>query len=724
MNFETFFRLISYAAVFCGFLSLWVAGSFGLVVPGTFLGLMFAAWFLEDSKWQISEKAGTALIVLALPAFILAWRFRLLSLFYEAETEIAAALALLILSLSAIKLLQKKGTRDWVFLYLMSFFEVMLAAGLSISGLYLLSFLIYLLVMVCAVISLEIRKAAIAVDRVSPTSEALRTKVMLPAGKLPATAVILIVFISLLALPLFFMLPRVGGAGFGGSKSGLQARSGFSDIVRLGGIGLIQENDEVVMRVKLDTPADPGGLYFRGIALDTFDNQSWSRSTGRSIEQFEKGERDLIQIDKASSREDLTIQTIYLEPLDTPVLFALPRAVLIQGSFPFLYKDLYGAISFQTTLERVSYKVLSDRSIPSPARLRADVKPYSADLGNSRQLPPVFDPRIAELAERISKSSTNRYDKAKSIEAYLQSNYSYTLEQSAGGREPLSDFLFNVREGHCEYFATAMAIMLRTQGIATRVVNGFHGGEFNDAAGVTIVRQRNAHAWVEVYFPEEDAWVLFDPTPAAGINAAGFGGGFAGTVRKYAEALETFWIQYFVAFDDQEQRSLARSVRSGMADFQVYGANYLAIVKDIFEGWWAEVRGADGGQARMFAIAKGVGVLVGTIFLFFFVRWLFRWVIRWRIWQKRRMVNRPGRGIVDFYARMQDLLAERGIRRAPFQTPLEFAAGLKIPEVVKITDRYNRVRFGQQDLNRDEANEIDAWLQRIHGSDPAPKRSS
>ncbi len=718
MNFETFFRLISYAAVFCGFLSLWVSGSFGLVVPGIFCLVMITSWFLEDGKWQISEKAGTALIVLALPAFILAWKFQLLSLLYGADTEIAAALALLILSLSAIKLLQKKSTRDWVFLYLMSFFEVMLAAGLSISGLYLLSFLIYLLVMVCAVISLEIRKAAIAVSRVSPGSETLKTKVMLPAIGLPVTSVILIVFIALLAVPLFFMLPRVGGAGFGGNQSSLQARSGFSDTVRLGGVGLIQENDAVVMRVKLDKPSDTGGLYFRGIALDTFDNQSWSRSAGRIRDPFERDERDLIQMDKASSREDLTIQTIYLEPLDTPVLFALPRAVVVQGNFKVLYKDLYGAVSFEPTFERVSYKVLSDRSTPSSTKLRGDVSPYPADLGKSLQLPPVFDPRIAELAEKISEGSTNRYDKARAIETFLRSDYGYTLQRKASGREPLSDFLFNIREGHCEYFATAMAIMLRTQGIATRVVNGFHGGEFNDAAGVTIVRQRNAHAWVEVYFPGEDAWVSFDPTPDSGLNAAGFGGGIAGTIRKYAEALETFWIQYFVAFDDQEQRSLARSVRSGMADFQVYGASYLAIAKDIIGGWWTEVRGADGGQARMLAIAKGVGVLVGTIFLLFFFRWLFQWIIRWQIWQKLRMADRPGRGIVDFYERMQDLLAERGIRRDPSKTPLEFATGLNIPEVVSITERYNRVRFGQQDISRDEANEIDTWLRDINGSNP------
>ena len=146
MNFEKFFRSISYAAVFCGFLSLWVTGTFSLVETAAFMGVIVAAWFLEGSRWLISEKIGTALIVLALPASYLAFKAGLFHL-YGSEAVIAGVLARMILALSAIKLLQKKSDRDWIFLYLMSFFEVLLAAGLSISLLYLSSFLLYLLVM-------------------------------------------------------------------------------------------------------------------------------------------------------------------------------------------------------------------------------------------------------------------------------------------------------------------------------------------------------------------------------------------------------------------------------------------------------------------------------------------------------------------------------------------------------------------------------------------------
>src|SRR4030095_3447016 len=94
-------------------------------------------------------------------------------------------------------------------------------------------------------------------------------------------------------------------------------------------------------------------------------------------------------------------------------------------------------------------------------------------------------PRIGDLARAmiVNRHARTRYDIAKAIESGLQEDYGYTLEMTATGPDPLADFLFNARKGHCEYFSTAMAIMLRTQGMATRVVNGFLPGEFNQAAG-------------------------------------------------------------------------------------------------------------------------------------------------------------------------------------------------------------------------------------------------
>lgn len=717
MQFEKFFRIVSYTTVFFGFLSLWISGTFGIIGTALFIAVMIAAWHLEGSRWQVSEKLGTVLIVLALPLFFAAWKFRIIT-FAGGEAAIAGVLARIILSLAAVKLLQKKSDRDWIFLYLMSFFEVLLAAGLSISALYLLTFIVYLLVMATAIIAFEIRKTSRAVElKISgeqkkerdPNSE---SRGFLPVRRLPSAAAALMVFIAVLALPLFFLLPRVGGAGFGGNQFGQRTRSGFSDSVRLGGIGQIQQSDEVVMRVKLEDNADAdSGLYFRGVALDTFDNQNWSKSKLGPKESFPKN-GELIQVDSTTGRENLSLQTIYLEPLDTPILFALPRVVAIRGNFPSVYKDAFGAISYQPNYERLSYKVLSDRSLPSVERLRSDDKRYNGDDSNFRQLPPSFDPRIPKLAETITATAKNRYDKARAVESYLQNNFGYTLEQKASGSEPLADFLFNAREGHCEYFATAMAVMLRTQGIATRVVNGFHGGEYNDAADVTVVRQRNAHAWVEVLFPGEDAWVPFDPTPFAGQNAGTASTGIASSVNKYLEALETFWIQHFVAYDNQEQRSLARTVRNSFVDYQAGISSYLNEAQNVFAEWWKQVRGDSGTKASATAIAWGVAYVTAAILGILLLVWLARKIKRLGFWQRlwERFFKRRHASIVEFYERMQRILAGKGQTREPYQTPLEFAVASGIPEVISITEKYNRVRFGEKNLSRDEADEIESWL--------------
>ena len=413
--------------------------------------------------------------------------------------------------------------------------------------------------------------------------------------------------------------------------------------------------------------------------------------------------------------DNLFTQTIYLEPLETNILFALPTPVGIQGNFDQLSIDSYGSISHYRKSERISYRVASDRTEPNSDILRADNQSYSADVQNYRSLPPVYDLKIAELAAEITAKSKNRYDKALAIESYLQTNFGYTLEPKASGKQPLSDFLFNVREGHCEYFATAMAVMLRTQGIATRIVNGFHGGEYNETVAMTVVRQRHAHAWVEVYFPREDSWVTFDPTPFSGQPGGGAASSMSGTVAKYVEALEAIWIQYFVSFDDQEQRSFGRSVKSGFIEYQAKVAAYIAGSGRLASEWLNEVRGDKGWQASLMVILYGAAILFGSIIGIFMMIWVVKKVIRMEVWRKllNKLFSKRDGSIVEFYERLLSVLASQGFERQPFQTPLEFAYAVNSSEAVAITQKYQRVRFGKYDLSRDETTEIGQMLESL-----------
>jgi hypothetical protein len=239
-----------------------------------------------------------------------------------------------------------------------------------------------------------------------------------------------------------------------------------------------------------------------------------------------------------------------------------------------------------------------------------------------------------------------------------------------------------------------MAVMLRTRGIATRVVNGFLPGEYNEAAGAFTVRQSDAHSWVEVYFPGTNSWVTFDPTPAAG-RAEPIRSGVVGQLEKYAEAFELMWFQYVVGYDKQEQRSLATSLQNRLVTFRHFVSSIFTRIAQTVP---TDLRGI---------IPIGLTVAVALV-LFLLARRIRR--LGWRRALRVRAESEHQRSRVDFYERLIALLETRGIKREPHQTPLEFAGALGIPEVILITEAYNRVRFGIEKLTAGELGEIEKSL--------------
>ena len=698
---DNFFQVISYAVVICGLAALLASGSIGILLSVSFLTVTVTAWVLEKTKWQFSERVGTAIIVLLIPLFYLDWKYGL-SGFTTRESLAAGSLARSILVLAGVKLLQKKANRDWIFLYVISFFEILLAAGLTISPFFILSLSVYLICATCAVITFEIRKTAETVPgKFDDLTKFNKTSVL----RLPVISLIFLLITSVFAVPLFFALPRTGNAGFGQALNGLSV-TGFSDTVHLGDIASVQQNNEIVMRVRIEDGGESkiAQIRWRGVALDTFDNKNWSKSK-KIVEPFVKTEQDIYRVDFAQNANNLVAQTFYLEPLETSALFSLAHPVALQGNFPVLNKDSDGSLSAARSLsERTTYKVYSDATQPAVERLRGDNGVYPIPAQRYLTLPEM-DHRIAELAQKIIAESNakNRYDQAKAIENYLKSNYGYTLDLKESGDQPVADFLFNIREGHCEYFATALAIMLRTQGVATRIVNGFQAGEYNETADVYVVRQREAHSWVEVYFPKENAWIPFDATPAAGQFSGTGTTGIIGNINRYAEALETFWIQYVVAYDNQEQKSVMRSVRSVLQDLQTKTVNAADDLQRRLSNWWKQIRGDEGLAESVWAIGYGFLYLLGFALGIVCLIWLYRKIKRLRIWERliNWLKNKKETSIVEFYERMQKVLAGKGLTREPHQTPLEFAFALNMPEAVSITEKYNRVRFGEKNLSNE-----------------------
>src|ERR1700752_462921 len=529
MNFLTYFRAFSYAMIAVAMLALVLAGGLSTGLALVFVVVMIGSWMFENTKWQLPERYGLGIVLLSIPLFYLDWQYQK-TIGEPNERLGVTALAHLIVFLSAVKLLQVKKDRDWVFLYLISFFEVLLAAGLSFSPVFLGTLTLYLLCGLSAVTAFEIQKARRSLRQaetrllVRPYSRGFkkgrRTWRNTEAARLPLVAVALLLLIFALALPLFLIAPRSGAAVLTRSGAGLSNFIGFSENVTLGQIGTLKRDDGLVMRVRIEDGEPPGGLRWRGVALDEFTGTSWRKSPDARRPDPTVTERaGFFQLGTTEALHRLTTQTFFLEPLESPVLFAAPRVVALQGDLPFVRVDAEGSIqSRRHDFERMMYKAISDTDEPPAEVLRKDMRAYPASYERYLQLPETLDPRIVSLARTmiIDANARSRYDAAKAIEWQLQRDYGYSLEMKAGGPDPLADFLFNIKSGHCEYFSTAMTVMLRTHGVAARVVNGFLPGEYNETAGAYTVRQSDAHSWVEVYFPETRSWVTFDPTPPSG----------------------------------------------------------------------------------------------------------------------------------------------------------------------------------------------------------------
>src|SRR5258708_4835824 len=476
---------------------------------------------------------------MSLPLFYLDWR--LLPLFLDVQfLEGGAAtrgsnevtlLAHLILFLSAVKLIQRKGDRDWFFLYLISFFEVLLAAGLSASPAFLATLVLYLLCALTTIVAFEIQKARRKVTAtqtrllVPPDSILFRKlpvrlwrRRYLETRRLPFVSLGLLVLIVVLAMPFFLIAPRTASSALKRGGCSIRGIIGSSDNVTLGEIGQLKRNDEIVMHVRVEdgSVAPAAGLRWRGVALDQFTGRGGIKSVEARRVEDKTDNRGFFKLGTTEDVARLTSQTFFIEPIDTPVLFGAPRIVAVQGRLPFVRVDSEGAIQTrQHDQDKVVYKAYSDTAAPAVAVLRSDQLDYSAPAMRYLHLPRSLDPRIAELAKDVAARSGahSGYDEALAVGTYLRANHPYSLDLKASGPDPLADFLFHIRSGHCEYFATAMAVMLRTRGIDSRAVNGFLPGEYNEAAVAHTVPQSGAHPWVVVFFSQTNSLDTFHPTP-------------------------------------------------------------------------------------------------------------------------------------------------------------------------------------------------------------------
>jgi transglutaminase-like putative cysteine protease len=697
---QRYFEVALYLLVVSGFATL--ASTGGLDLPAALLAgaaILFRGYLLPKRRTLLIPDNWTTALTLVYVAFYLADYFVLSGTFVTATVH-------LVLFVTVVRLFSTKRDRDYYFLAVISFLMVLAAAVLTVGSTFLLAFAAFMLMAVVTCILMEMRHAAVkATVRAKSLSEDSADQQM--AFSLAGASPVLALLILTGAAAIFFVLPRISTGYLSAFARSNEISTGFSDRVQLGQIGEIQQSSSLVMHIQID--GDPHGSYdlkWRGVTLNLFDGKTWfnphaqhvvpSLGSGRFLLSRPGAPADKLQPARSGR---IVHYHVLMEPLVSNVFFLAPTPNLLQGNYRLVSIDNGDAVFNLDSEHPVSrYEATSDIAQPSPAQLRPTGDAYPPDiLLNYLQLPRL-DARIAPLAQQISASADNNYDKAAAIETYLRTKFGYTLQlPRTVPRDPVANFLFERKQGHCEYFASSMAVMLRTLGIPSRVVNGFRTGEFNDLTSQYLVRASSAHSWVEVYFPGY-GWISFDPTPAAPAQMR------TGWSRSalYLDALASFWREWVINYDAGHQYHLGQAAARNSVEWLQRARNWAHRHHEALLTAARRTQRTVSDSPVKWSV-DGVAV-AGLLVLGANARRL------WRAFRSRQLAARPEKSprlaATIWYERAMRVLARKGWRKSPAHTPEEFLICIQDEamreSVAEFTRHYESARFGgsAQDAQR------------------------
>jgi len=671
---ERFFQFALWGLVVSGYLA--VAGSGYLDSPTMIVtggGLLLRALLISGLvRFNISPKVVVALTLLYVGFFPLDYFF-LSRAFIQSTVH-------LVFFLAVIQILTSRTNRDYFFMAMIAFLELLAAAILSTNSNFFLFLALYLLFAMAAFTSAEIRRSM-----QKPLTVA-RSGLRSFHPRLAALTAVITFGILGLTAGLFFMLPRTADAALRRLVSRRFYLPGFSNQVTLGEIGEIKTTSRPVMHVHFSDVHAPANLKWRGATLSDFNGRAWFEpsSDPRWISPVAKG---VFQLADDQQRRRLGRSVNYrisFNSIDSDVLFFAGKPEIVY-------------------LKQLTIMARGDGSYrlghPPADGFFYDVYGWLGDTGAGEDFLPMrakrqylslprLDPRTPELARRIVRGLDTDADRAAALARYLRGNYGYTLQlPSREVADPLANFLFTRKKGHCEYFASAMAVMLRTLGIPSRLVTGFQSGIFNPLTELYLIRASDAHSWVEAWLPGR-GWVTFDPTPPdpyPGANALLI------KLSLYADAVETFWQEWVVSYDLGHQATLADRMEQASRRVSLRWLDRIFDVGDNLtsaRGWLLRT-----GLWWLLALACAVVAV-----------WSAPKV--WRTWRIRLGVRRLRRGKVSvadatlLYGRMLKLLKRRGYEKPAWFTPYEFACSLPPSEmgllVAQFTVAYNALRFGAQ----------------------------
>lgn len=711
MTFSSYFKLSSYLLVLCGFSALVITRFFTLFAF-VFLLIVMYSWNREKIGFKIK-----------LPKWF--WNALTLAYFFYASYDVFFGSGDLIgqginftVYLQVYKLLNLKSNRDYFHMYILSFVNLLSASILTESIVFAVPFLIYIVLATWTftLYNLKVQYEESLGKKNENRTEFYSSRKIITRKFLLATSLlslVLIVFTSVI----FFFFPRMSLGFFYKKVGNRKSMAGFSEEIDLGSIGSIMQNSTVVMRVETPngsvTPAELERIYWRGTAFDSYDGKKWGRTSKEKEKRLIDVLTGAVKLAEYKPGAKVFVQRIFLEPLETKIVFAADEMKGIKWEKLKIERFLRKEIGVEKDIYGTSY-ILSSLSADQKyyAFSDLDAKTVYAPSNEEPVYPvrasyfevPYNDDRIAGLVSDITRDITVDYEKAKAIERYLKGNYSYSdidLNFEADQR-PLEGFLFDLGRGHCELFSTAMVMMLRYAGIPSRNVVGFRGGNINELGNYIVVRQSDAHSWVEAYI-SGNGWMRFDPTPGA---AEGFQlpSRSFGVLAKYFDYLKLRWYKYVIDYDLRAQARYARMFFAGARKFFTTASAVKQQEEEIKE----KIRYGSGRYRKIFLMSLASIIVAFVLFM------LIRVFLRRGSRSKKLQA-----GQVDFYMRMLKILRKKGIHKQVSQTPKEFSKkvltkrGKKYGFIEDITEDYYSLRFGGNAVSKQRAKILDENLRRL-----------
>jgi len=448
---------------------------------------------------------------------------------------IVEALMEALLLMTAVKMLEDKRSRDYVQIVALGLATVVTYAMLSVEK----TFIIYCFGMALTSTMILLLSTWFDKDESAVMTLGELRQLFVRTGAI-------FCLMSPLCLLLFFGLPRTASPIFGMQGAYGSTVTGFSDQVRLGDASSIQTSNKLAFRAEMEKLTTPYP-YWRGVVLDIFDGSLWISSRISSRNSIGRG--PFVPEPNAPRIE----QDIYLEPGNRGYLFALDQPISVTG-MDYVVSDGDGSFRYRGSGvgRRLQYRAVS---VPS-----ARMKPLSPQVNRRRylSLPDNFIPALSALVADTIRGNDDD-EKITAIMAFLSSSeFTYSLDELSPGRNALETFIFDSKKGNCEYFASAMGVMLRMSGIPARLVAGYRGGVYNDTGGYYIVQEQNAHIWVEAWDEASGEWVRHDPTPVGG---AGGGEAEYNAFSLYLDYLDYQWSKLVVNYSLETQLDIVQNLR-------------------------------------------------------------------------------------------------------------------------------------------------------------------